>query len=310
MDVATNTMGAAVGALAAPRWRTAVLPSATSAMWLALVSLGGLIAIVAASAWALTPATARVPLIVRGVGRPDTRMRPERVLAAMVDGRAVRGRDTVRMFGPGSRAISMEVALQASRSRWLAEPSLRLVSESKPFLKLGIDDDELELGMRRNGEAVRFLSPSLRVPRPVRRIESAAVQQLDTVILRAVAARWWMSLAVQVGAAHRELQVRLHPLAGWSLLVSNPRSPSLGELFTALWTGVLVVPVAYWSAAAAARRPRLIGAAVSLSVAVVWAIGAAVGAPWPPWSAITALIVAVLAALRLRQAVRTVTARR
>jgi hypothetical protein len=307
LDVGTNTMGAVVGLVAAPRWRTAVFPGAATATRLALGSLGGLIAIVAASAWALTPASARVPLTVRGVPLPDARMRAERVSHAVIDGRTVRGRDTVRLFRPGARPVRVVVAMSASRSRWRGDPSLRFVAEGERFLRLGIDDDrdEVELEVRRNGAAFRLLSPSLRLPRPVPRTESPGVERMDTLVLRAVVAPWSMSLAVQAGGAYRVQEVRLHPLAGWSLLVPNPRSRSLGQLLTALWTGALVVPVAYWSAAAAARRPRLIGAAVLVSVIAVWAIGAVVGAPWPPWTAVAALIVAGFATRHLRRAIMT-----
>jgi hypothetical protein len=311
LDVATNTIGAVVGASAAPRWRTAVSPGTRTGTWLALGSLGGLIVIVAASAWALTPARARVPLTVRGVPRPGASMRAEGVLRAVVDGRAVRGRDTVRLFEASSRATRVVVALQASPPQSRGNPSFRLVAERKRFLWIGIDEerDELELQVRRTGEAVRLLSPSLRVPRPVRRTNGGPVELRDTLVLSAVVATWWMRLDVRAGSAHRELELRLHPLAGWSLLLPNPRSASLGQLLTALWTAALVVPVAYWSAAAAARRPRLIGVAASVTAAVVWAVGAAVGAPRPPWSAVAALIIAVLAARRLRQVVETKTGR-
>lgn len=307
LDLGMNTMGGAVGAIAAPRWRTLISPGAETATWLALVSLGGLIAIVAASAWALAPASARGPLTVRGVPASNTRMRAERVLWAVVDGRAVRGRDTVRLFGPGSRPVRILVALQAPGSGWHGDRSLRLVAEGKRFLRLGIEDDrdELQLEVRRRGEAVRLLSPSLRVPRPVPRTGGAPVERLDTLVLRAVVAPWSMSLAVQAGPAHRRREARLHPLAGWSLLLPNPRSAMLGQLLTALWTAALLVPVAYWSAAAAARRPRLIGAAASVTVAAIWGVGAAVGAPQPPWSAVAVLIIAVLATWRLRQVVAT-----
>ena len=307
LDVATNTMGAVLGASAAPRWRTAVSPGPTTATRLALVSLGGLIVVVAASAWALTPASARAPLTVRGVPGPDARARAGGVLRAVVDGRAVRGRDTVRLFGPGARPVRVVVALHPSPPRSQRDPSLRLVAEGKRFLRLGMDDDrdELRLEVRRRGEAAGFLSPSLRVARPVRRTERAPIQRRDTLVLSAIVASWWMKLDVQAGSAHRGLEVRLHPLAGWSLLVPDPRSASLAHLLTALWTAALIVPVAYWSAAAAARRPRLIGAAASLTVAALWAVGAAVGAPWPPWSAVAALVIAVLATRRLRQVVAT-----
>jgi hypothetical protein len=302
LDVVTNTMGAFVGAGGARRWRTAVSPGPTTGVWLALVSLAGLIVVVAASAWALTPASPQAPLTVRGVPGPDARAPGGGVLRAVVDGRTVRGRDTVRLFGPGARAIRVVVALHPSPPRSHRDRSLRLVAEGKRFLRIGMDDDrdELRLEVRRKGEAVRLISPSLRVPRPVPRPESAPAGRRDTLVLGAVVAPWSMKLDAQAGPAYRGAEVRLHPLAGWSLLVPNPRSAPLGQLLTALWTAALFVPVAYWSVAAAARRPRLIGAAASLTVAALWAVGAVVGAPWPPWPAVATLVIAVLATRRLR----------
>jgi hypothetical protein len=308
LDVGTNTVGAVVGTIAAGRWRTVVLPSAKTATRLALVSAGALIAIVAASAWALTPVTAPAPVVVRGVG---TRARPAsvaRVLSAVVDGRAIRGRDTVGMHWPQERPIRIDVALQASPSR--GDAALRFVAGGRRVLLLGIEREELKLELRRKGAALRLLSPYVRVPYPVRQTRSDAIEELDTLVLRAVAAPWRLSLAVQAGAAHDAIDVRLHPLAGWSLLVPHPHSAWLGNLLTALWTGLLVFPVAYWSAAATSQARPMIGALLSLSVAAVLAIGAVVRAPWPPWLAVSAAFVAALAAWRLRATIPRVTASR
>jgi hypothetical protein len=310
VDIAANTMGAVVAAIGAPRWRTVLLPNAETAARLALVSLVGLIAVVAASAWALTPATPHAPLVVRGVGARGRPAQTARVLAAAVDGRAIDSRDTVRMPGPHALPILVELALQVPRSGARGEPALRLVADGQRFLRLGIEHDELALELRRKGEDVRLLAPSVRLPLPLHRAESATLKKLDTLVLRAVAAPWWMSVAVEAGAVRRELPIRLHPLAGWSLLASTPQSLWLGELLTALWTGMLFLPIAYWSAAVARRRGRLaISAVLSLSVTAVWAIGAAVGARSPPWSAVVALIAAVLAAWRLERRIQTITAR-
>jgi hypothetical protein len=304
VDLAANTVGAGVAAIATPRWRKALLPSTKAAMLLALISMSGLIAIVAASAWALTPAIPRGPLIVRGVGRRAAAMRSERVLSGVVDGRTVRHRDTVRTPRTYEWPTRVDVELQASRALWRSDPALELVADGQTFLRLGIDRNELELEVRRKGEAARFLSPSVRLPRRAHQAVNGAAEGLDTLRLRAVVAPWRMSLAARTRVAHDDVEVRLHPLSGWTLLVRAPRAPWLGVLITLLWTGILFFPVAYWSAAAAVARSRLMIAVVlSVSVAALWAIGAAVGAPWPPSSAIVGAIVTVLGARRVQHMV-------
>lgn len=304
VDLATNTLGTGLAAIVTPRWRAAVSPSANSARLLALVSAVGLIAIVAVSTWALTPDIPRAPLTVRGVDRRAEPTPAERILSGVVDGRAVRSGDTVRAPGPHARPIGVDVELQASRSRWRDEPALELVADDRTFLWLGIDQNELELEVRRKGEAARFLSPTVRLPRPAGQTESATAARLDTLLLRAVAARWRMSLTTQTRFARDDAAMQLHALSGWSLLLRAPRSPRLAELLTALWAGALFFPVIYWSAAASARRSRLwIVVALSACVAGVWAAGAVVGAPGPSRSAIIGGVAAALAAWRLRRRV-------
>lgn len=296
-DLVTNTVGAAAAAIATLRWRTAVFPSARKAMSLTLLSTSGLVAIVGATAWALSPAVARAPLSVRGVDRRDSSMPPERVLSATVDRSPVRSRETVPAPGVHARPINVEVVLQASRARWLGEPGLALVADDDTLLWLGIDHDELELEVRRKGEAARFHSPSLRLPRPALEPESAATEALDTLWLRAVAGGWRMRVTAQTPRSRDDLEMRLHALSGWALIVPTPRSRWLAELLTVLWTSALFFPVAYWSVAASARRSRLLIVAVlSMCVAGVWAAGAAAGAPVPPRSAIVAAFVAAFVA--------------
>jgi hypothetical protein len=305
VDLATNTIGAGVAAVATPRWRTAIFPSAKAARFLSLLSMAGLIAIVAVSTCALAPDVPRAPLTVRGVDAGAAPMPRERVLTGVVDGRAVRSGDTVPAPGPLVRPIGVEIELQASRSRWRGEPALELVAGDRTFLWLGIDQNELELEMRRKGEAARFLSPTVRVSRPVRHGESAPAARLDTLRLRAVAARWRMSLTTQTRDARDDAAMQLHALSGWSLLLRAPRSPRLVELLTALWAGALFFPVVYWGAAASAGGSRsLIVAVLSVCIAGVWAAGAVVGAPGPSRSAIIGAVVAALGAWGLQRTIK------
>lgn len=300
-DLVTNTIGAAAAAIATLRWRTAVFPSATKAMSLTLLSTSALVAIVGATAWALSPAVARAPLSVRGVDRRNASMPAERVLSVTVDRNPVRSRETVPTPGVHARPINVEMVLQAPRVRWRGEPGLALVADGDTLLWLGIDHDELELEVRRKGEAARFHSPSLRLPRPAPERESAATGALDTLWLRADAGAWRMRATAQTPRSRDDLEMRLHALSGWALIVPTPRSRWLAELLTVLWTSALFFPVAYWSAAAGVRGSRWVIVAVPLvSAAVVWVSGAVVGAPGPPRSAVIAAIVAGLGAWCLR----------
>jgi hypothetical protein len=305
VDLVTNTVGGGVGAIATPRWRNAVFPSERVALLLALVSMGGLVSIVATTTWALTPAFPRAPLVVRGVDQPGMPTASERVLSGVVNRRAVRSGDTVLTSGPHALPMRVEVELQAPRSRWQEEPALELVSDDQTLVWLGIDQNELELEFRRKGAAARFLSPSVRVPRPAPLAEGPEVQALDTIRLRAAADRWRMNLAAEARRARDDHELRLHALSGWSLIVRVPRSRWAAELLTAFWTAALFFPVAYWCAVAAERRSGFVISAVLVAaVAGVLAVGAGIGAPWPPASAMLAGMLSVIGAWALQWTIK------
>jgi VanZ family protein len=296
-DLATNTLGTALAAGVTTRWRPMILPTANGARSLSIASTCVVVLILGLTAWALKPAVPRGALVACGVGSSSVSTRAERVVTASVDGMAVRPGDTLQASGVHEGPVQLEVALQASRLPWRTEPAFMLVSDGETFVQLGIDGSDLELEVRRRGEAARFRSPSVRVRRPVRRSNTPEVAQLDTLLLRGVADQWSMSLAVRAPTAHDSLVVRVHPIAGWSLFLNAPRSAWLSEVLTALWTAALIFPVAFWSAwTADGRLQRSMVLPPFVVVAAIWGAAALVGAPAAPLSAVLGAGVAVLGA--------------
>jgi hypothetical protein len=227
-----------------------------------------------------------------------------------VNGHQVHNSDTVRLLGPPAPPIAAEVALELPRPTWSSNRGLRLVAERARFLELGLERGEARLTVRRRGARLRLASPTLGVSRPVWGGPGPNARGADTLVLRAVVGPWRMSLAAQSVGAYDAPDVQLHPIAGWSLLASIPRSNGLGHLLTALWTGALIFPLAYWSAAAGAHRRRLtLAAAMVVALVVMWTVGSVAGAAAPPWPAAAAVIVVSLAAFRFERALRATIAR-
>jgi VanZ like protein len=260
-DLLTNTMGAAAAAALAARWRAFALPSPGAAARLfagwSILWLGAL----AATVWLQDPRSLRGPLrnAWPETAHPD-RVYSGRVLEARVDGVAMPRQET-----PPDRA-----AIRRSLDRGEAMIEVRAVSgpptDDLVFLySLQVRHTPL-LGLGQYGRDAVLVVPS-RAQRF--RIWSPTVQLRDAlppdsgvpVTLHGTIRDGRLRLSVRWGGQVRQTGMQLRPTHGWTAV--PPMKFVLGRrvrLLTALWVGVLVLPLGYWAAA----LPRRYAPAVAL----------------------------------------------
>jgi hypothetical protein len=287
-DLLANTAGAGLWAALAPRWRQLVLPSPRGATVLFVGWAVLWICVLVATVWLQDPRTLRGPLRNRW---PETVM-PERAFGGRTLEARVNGVTMPRQDAPADRA-----AIRRSIDRGEVMVEVRAVS-GPPTDDLAVLYGLLVrriavLGLGQYGRDAVLITPS-RAQRF--RLWAATLQLRDAfppdsgvpVLVRGALRHRQLRLSVSWGGRVQQTTMVLRPTLGWAAI--SPLKFVLGrkvKLLTALWVGVLVLPLGFW----AARLPRpgaALGAltgAIGAGLLAIPAVAAAPPSQWSEWAA-------------------------
>lgn len=276
-DLLTNTAGGIIGAVAAPRLRTLVLPStrvarllmvAWAAMWL-IVLLG--------TTWLLQPWSPKGTIYAAwGAAGPKYPRFSGRVLAASAGGVPLYPGVVPDSLGLGQRLATDHVELGfdaiVGRQRPAWTPALALVDHGGLIGAVFELRDDIVLELPTLAGRFRFRNPALRLDRA----RPPEAGELVRVIGGVRGRMLW--IASSYGGERRYRELALSPGFGWSLLL--PFEYAYGpevHFLTSLWIAGLLLPLGYWarwSRWPARARPR-----VAAGLAAVVAAGLA-AVPW------------------------------
>lgn len=282
-DLVANAAGGWLGALAvrtAPAWRR---PRPAAARRLAAGALALWVATLAGSGWALRRDPAPGPPRPTSSGSPAAA--PEMgwfagtVHAGWVDGRPLAGRPAGPLLVGAAVGRDAEAAVVVSGSdpRPAIVPLLYVHgwAAAPPELVLGQQGADAVLAVRLRAARLRLRQPRLRVPHVFAPGRQAAARGDARVLLRGGIDAGTLRLTARTAGGVQARTVRLAPTLGWALLLPFARVDGIEAPFvTVAWLGALVLPVAYWSAAA--RLDLAAAAATLLALALV---PPALGAP-------------------------------
>ena len=287
-DLLANTSGAALWAALAPRWRQLMRPSARAAAVLFAGWATIWIIVLAGTVWLQDPRTLRGPLRNQW---PETAM-PERAFEGRVLEARVNGAIMPRENAPPDRA-----AIRHSLDRGEVMEEVRAVS--------GPPTDDLAmlygllvrgiavLGLAQYGRDAVLITPSraqrYRLWAPTLQLRDAFPPDSGVpVVVRGALRDRQLQLSVSWGGRVQQTTMVLRPTLGWAAI--SPLKFVLGRkvrLLTALWVGVLVLPLGY-SAARLSPLGAGLGALAGTIGAGLVAIPAIAGAPpslWSEWAA-------------------------
>ena len=303
-DLLANTLGAALGAFLAARWRQFVTPGASQARRLALAYAVTLLWIWTGTAWSLGPAFPQGTLWF-GAWAPELD-NFERFLGRPLTVNA--GGELLLPGGPVLDQQRLEDAISArptmafratlgERPSGLAPIGLIVAEWHGNVMLLGQDRQDLAFGLAMRAAIVRLRTPTVYLR------NGLAGAPGDTVEGEGALRNGTFELRSRLGGQELSRHLPLSASWGWSLI--TPWESVLGEevhSLTAFWIIGLIAILAYWSVLAGG------GSLVIPPVTVLLLLGAvprAAGFPpahWTEWMA--ALIGILLGLLASRPAAR------
>jgi len=287
-DVLSNTASAAIGGAIGRALPEAARPTPKLAARLLAGGIAALLALLAASAWMLTPRAPAGALSSRWAQvTPSPDAFDGRVLAVTLDGRPlppsgvpldsawIRGR-----LDRGEFALRADVVSgrPLADRRWiytLRVPSAGVLSltQSRREAGLGLSARALRYGFRASVVTLPDAFPA----EPGVRVRLTAVEEGRRV-----------RLSSSYGGSERSVELGLSPAYGWSLLPAFEVAPGTGVRWvTALGLLVAFLPLGYW--ARGMGRPRTgLGALATALAAGLGVLPTVAGFPpvhWSEWSA-------------------------
>jgi hypothetical protein len=258
-DLLGNSLGGALGVLAATRWRSLVWPSAWLGTRLAVAWALFVATILTITSWGLRPAHVPVSLWIQRVPqRPSYEPFTGTLLSFDVDG--------VDLPTPYPRS-DLRLSDHLARDTWTAtavvdtrglRPTrsiiVRVAEEFTPLVWIDqIGWSVTCLQKTRSGD-VRFRSPRASLANALRATESLP----SVAKVRCSRRHGGLRLEVERGGATRAYHMALTPSLGWLLL--SPFDIAFDDRYriaSALWLAALVFPLGYW--VSSARRGNGVG---------------------------------------------------
>jgi hypothetical protein len=237
-DIASNTLGAALGALLVQRAHLLLFPKTMVASWLCRGATVGAALICLATGLLLTPSFPATQYY--GLWTPNLahlewyrgRVLDAAIAATPIGPGPIPARYRVRELLQSRAGYELRVGAIAGPSPPGLAPLFAIFDRwRREIVLLGADREELVLRVRTRAADWRFDRPDLRV---------AGLQHVrtgDTLFVRVVARAGHYS----INGVERGFTVGM----GWALLLYPDALPFRGAL-SALWIGVLFVPAGFW----------------------------------------------------------------
>jgi hypothetical protein len=258
-DVVANALGGGVGIAMGAHWRALVVPQPALALRLTTAAVLGWLAVLLATAVLMSPAPRTTPERLRAAP-PDADSRFDGgVVAVSVDGvpaPANGGAAGTALRGHAGGDTRLEAIVTPGAQQAQPTPIVEVIDgRGRRVLVLEQHLDGVTFIVRRRATAARFRTPNIglfaALP-PSRGDESPSA---DTVRLAGWTERFRMYLSARSRHQRGTRMLELRPTLGWALLLPFEYTYwPVSRRFTAIWLGLLALPVGYWAARGLPRR--------------------------------------------------------
>ena len=306
VDIATNLTGAAIGVLIGRHWRTLLMPNARAAARLALGAGIAFLAVITATSVALTPSLNALPWeAIRFAGSdlgPSGRVLDIRVAGeAIVDAYVRKSpEDRAGLLAGEPVVVRAVISQDPSQSTHLAQIVNREIDDIVVISRVR---DRATFHIRNRGRDARLREIGVRLT------GMFSGSGTDTVDVTGRWERGSLVITGQRGSDVREYRLPLTASLGWAFLL--PVSGGVGAAFmplNAAWLAFMLLPFAYWGAAAAraSARPAVWRGLQALVIVAAMLGPSAILPVAPPswWEWVTALATVAVVELAVGSIVR------